>query len=99
MVENQRPETLPLDLTTEAHIPADRSSIAYRRGLKRLGFGEFFSRSEQGSYTMSTLIEVVVDGLWREGEHNLAVRLVTPDGDPLPAWQPGAHIDLHRRTA
>ncbi len=39
---------------------------------------------------MSTLIEVVVDGLWREGEHNLAVRLVTPDGDPLPAWQPGA---------
>ena len=44
---------------------------------------------------MSTLIEVVVDGLWREGEHNLAVRLVTPDGDPLPAWQPGAHIDLH----
>ncbi|HDU5923762.1 TPA: ferredoxin reductase, partial [Klebsiella aerogenes] len=44
---------------------------------------------------MSTLIEVVVDGLWREGKHNLAVRLVTPDGDPLPAWQPGAHIDLH----
>ena len=42
MVESQRPETLPLDLTLEAHIPADRSSIAYRRGLKRLGFGEFF---------------------------------------------------------
>ncbi|MGE9551138.1 molybdenum cofactor-independent xanthine hydroxylase subunit HpxD [Erwinia amylovora] len=42
MVETQRPERLPLDLTLEAHIPADRSSIAYRRGLKRQGFGEFF---------------------------------------------------------
>ncbi|WP_042858521.1 aromatic ring-hydroxylating dioxygenase subunit alpha [Dickeya sp. NCPPB 3274] len=42
MVESQRPEHLPLDLTLEAHIPADRSSIAYRRGLKKLGYGEFF---------------------------------------------------------
>lgn len=36
MVETQRPERLPLDLTLEAHIPADRSSIAYRRGLKKI---------------------------------------------------------------
>lgn len=42
MVETQKPERLPLDLTLEAHIPADRSSIAYRRGLKRMGLGEFF---------------------------------------------------------
>ncbi|VFS56408.1 Uncharacterised protein [Raoultella planticola] len=42
MVETQRPERLPLDLTLEAHIPADRSSIAYRRSLKKMGFGEFF---------------------------------------------------------
>ncbi len=42
MVETQRPENLPLDLTLEAHIPADKSSIAYRRGLKKMGFGEFF---------------------------------------------------------
>lgn len=42
MVETQRPEKLPLDLTMEAHIPADRSSIAYRRLLKRSGFGDFF---------------------------------------------------------
>ncbi len=42
MVEAQRPERLPLDLLLEGHIPADRSSIAYRRGLKRMGFGEFF---------------------------------------------------------
>ncbi|WP_440976257.1 Rieske 2Fe-2S domain-containing protein [Pseudoxanthomonas winnipegensis] len=42
MVELQKPERLPLDMTLEAHIPADRSSIAYRRGLKKMGFGEFF---------------------------------------------------------
>ncbi len=43
MVEAQKPERLPLDLLAEAHIPADRSSIQYRRGLKRMGFGEFFT--------------------------------------------------------
>ena len=42
IVEAQRPERLPLDLRLEAHIPADRSSIAYRQGLKRMGFGDFF---------------------------------------------------------
>ncbi len=42
VVESQVPETLPLDFGWEAHIPADRSSMAYRRGLKRLGFGRFF---------------------------------------------------------
>lgn len=42
LVEAQKPERLPLDPALEGHIPADRSSIAYRRGLKRLGFGEFF---------------------------------------------------------
>ncbi|MFT4197290.1 MAG: aromatic ring-hydroxylating dioxygenase subunit alpha [Pseudoxanthomonas sp.] len=42
MVEAQKPERLPLDPALEAHIPADRSSIAYRRGLKRMGFGDFF---------------------------------------------------------
>ncbi|SDB93183.1 aromatic ring-hydroxylating oxygenase subunit alpha [Acinetobacter boissieri] len=42
MVENQKPERLPLDLTLEAHIPADRSSIMFRRCLKKAGFGDFF---------------------------------------------------------
>jgi hypothetical protein len=41
-VETQRPERLPLDLGLEAHISADGSSIAYRRGLKRLGLGQVF---------------------------------------------------------
>lgn len=42
MVESQKPECLPLDLSLEAHIPADRSSIMYRRCLKKVGFSEFF---------------------------------------------------------
>jgi phenylpropionate dioxygenase-like ring-hydroxylating dioxygenase large terminal subunit len=42
IVETQKPERLPLDLTLEAHISADRSSIAYRRGLRRMGLGQFF---------------------------------------------------------
>lgn len=44
---------------------------------------------------MSDVIEVIVDGIWRQGSQNLAVRLVAQDGRPLPAWQPGAHIDVH----
>ena len=42
MVEAQAPESLPLDITLEAHIPADRSSIAYRNGLRKLGLSHFF---------------------------------------------------------
>ncbi len=43
VVEAQKPEYLPLDPTLEAHIPADRSSIAYRRGLRALGFSPIFA--------------------------------------------------------
>ncbi|WP_317984043.1 PDR/VanB family oxidoreductase [Affinibrenneria salicis] len=43
---------------------------------------------------MDTL-KVVVDGLYRQGRNNLAVHLVAENDQPLPAWQPGAHIDVH----
>ncbi len=39
MVEGQRPEDLPLDLTEEIHIPADRMSVEYRRALAKIGLG------------------------------------------------------------
>ena len=42
LVEAQVPASLPLDPMEEAHIPADMSSMAYRRGLKALGLGRFF---------------------------------------------------------
>lgn len=43
LVENQCPEDLPLDLMAEVHIAADRSSIAYRRGLAALGLGRNYT--------------------------------------------------------
>ncbi|MEM6636784.1 MAG: aromatic ring-hydroxylating dioxygenase subunit alpha [Pseudomonadota bacterium] len=44
LVEEQRPEDLPLNIRDEVHIPADAMSIAYRRGLvKNFGLGKPFS--------------------------------------------------------
>ncbi|MNM23431.1 Methylxanthine N1-demethylase NdmA [compost metagenome] len=43
MVEAQTPEDLPLDLMAEAHIPADRTSIAYRQALTELGLGRNYT--------------------------------------------------------
>ncbi|RUT24720.1 (2Fe-2S)-binding protein [Asaia sp. W19] len=43
LVEAQKPECLPLDPTLEAHVMADRSSIAYRKGLRDLGLSRFFT--------------------------------------------------------
>lgn len=43
MVEAQKPENLPLDPALEVHIPADKSSIAYRRALRGIGLSEFFT--------------------------------------------------------
>ncbi|HMN26866.1 MAG TPA: aromatic ring-hydroxylating dioxygenase subunit alpha [Caldilineaceae bacterium] len=37
IVESQRPELLPLDLQAELHLRSDRTAIAYRRWLNRLG--------------------------------------------------------------
>ncbi|SDO59436.1 vanillate O-demethylase monooxygenase subunit [Paenibacillus sp. yr247] len=37
MVENQKPELLPLDLQAELHLRSDRLSIAYRKLLRDLG--------------------------------------------------------------
>jgi vanillate O-demethylase monooxygenase subunit len=43
IVEAQRPECLPLDPSMEAHIPADRSSLAYRKGLRAMGLSRIFT--------------------------------------------------------
>jgi vanillate O-demethylase monooxygenase subunit len=43
IVEGQRPEELPLDLTQEYHVQADRMTIAYRRQLAELGLGADYS--------------------------------------------------------
>ncbi len=38
IVEQQRPEWLPLDVSDELHMPFDKISVAYRRALAELGF-------------------------------------------------------------
>ncbi|MCL4299020.1 MAG: aromatic ring-hydroxylating dioxygenase subunit alpha [Anaerolineae bacterium] len=37
IVESQRPELLPLDLQAELHLRSDRTAIAYRKWLNKLG--------------------------------------------------------------
>ncbi|MCY1211896.1 Methylxanthine N1-demethylase NdmA [compost metagenome] len=43
IVEQQRPEDLPIDRTAEAPILADRSSGAYRRALAEIGLGQAYA--------------------------------------------------------
>lgn len=43
IVETQKPEYLPLDLSMKAHFPADRSSSMYRKLLRKMGFSPIFA--------------------------------------------------------
>jgi vanillate O-demethylase monooxygenase subunit len=43
VVQAQCPEDLPIDLAAEIHIRADRTSIAYRQELARLGLGRNYT--------------------------------------------------------
>lgn len=43
VVEAQYPEDLPLDLSAEAHIQADQTSIVYRKGLAKLGLSKIYT--------------------------------------------------------
>ncbi|WP_051831255.1 PDR/VanB family oxidoreductase [Streptomyces violens] len=40
-------------------------------------------------------LDLLVHRMTWEADGVLSVDLVHPDGKPLPAWQPGAHLDLH----
>lgn len=41
-----------------------------------------------------TTFTVTVDGLSRQGRSAIALSLVRDDGEPLPRWEAGAHIDV-----
>ncbi|MGK5736976.1 aromatic ring-hydroxylating dioxygenase subunit alpha, partial [Acinetobacter junii] len=43
MVESQKPEELPVDITMEAHFEADRSSTMYRRILADWGLSKRYT--------------------------------------------------------
>lgn len=40
-------------------------------------------------------LELLVHRMTWEADGVLSVELTHPDGKPLPAWEPGAHLDLH----
>ncbi|ALC24857.1 PDR/VanB family oxidoreductase [Streptomyces pristinaespiralis] len=40
-------------------------------------------------------LQLIVRRMTWEAEGVLSVELVHPDGKPLPAWTPGAHLDVH----
>ncbi len=42
-----------------------------------------------------TRLDLLVHRMTWEAAGVLTVELVHPDGKPLPAWEPGAHLDLH----
>ncbi len=42
-----------------------------------------------------TTLTAIVESIGLQGRRNLAVTLISATGEPLPVWQPGAHIDLH----
>lgn len=42
----------------------------------------------------SELLDLVITRLERVAEDVLSIELATPDREPLPNWQPGAHIDV-----
>lgn len=41
-----------------------------------------------------TTFSVIIDGLSRQGRNAIALSLVRDDGQPLPRWEAGAHIDV-----
>ncbi|WDS36646.1 PDR/VanB family oxidoreductase [Pseudoxanthomonas sp.] len=43
----------------------------------------------------SPLLDVQVDAMSAQGAGNLALELVSTNGDPLPAFAAGAHVDVH----
>ncbi|MEV5981615.1 PDR/VanB family oxidoreductase [Streptomyces sp. NPDC052114] len=45
--------------------------------------------------SQETTLELRVRRMTWEAEGVLSVELVHPDGKPLPAWEPGAHLDVH----
>lgn len=44
---------------------------------------------------VSQMLDVVVTGLEHVADGVVALTLSSPDGSDLPAWEPGAHLDLH----
>ena len=61
---------------------------AYRR------LAEISGRRRPPVREVDRRLQLVVEAVRTEADGVVSLRLVHPDGNPLPAWRPGAHIDL-----
>jgi ferredoxin-NADP reductase len=41
------------------------------------------------------LLDLIIRTVRREATDVVSLELIHPDGEPLPEWQPGAHVNLH----
>lgn len=85
--------TVPPDLYGRGH--SDRMYRFLDRAVAR--YARWARASARGRPPVEEVrrdLDVVVDEVRREAEDVVSLRLVAANGRPLPAWQPGAHLDL-----
>lgn len=69
------------------------AATAYRLMFAQSRAAEFLSRPNPVRYSGFDL-ELTVSAVRTEAEGVVSVTLATPDGSVLPAWVPGAHVDV-----
>lgn len=69
------------------------ATTAYRLLFAESRAADYLSRPKPVRYKGFDL-ELVVERVRTEAEGVAGVRLVAPDGSPLPNWIPGAHVDV-----
>jgi ferredoxin-NADP reductase/phenylpropionate dioxygenase-like ring-hydroxylating dioxygenase large terminal subunit len=114
VLESTDPDaTLDISQKIEAHMPSDRPGIVMRKRLldllrqndedeirnpapppRRPSTGRLMLRGPGAAGTM----QVTVAKVTREAERVVALDLVAEDGAELPAFEAGAHIDVHIAT-
>jgi ferredoxin-NADP reductase/phenylpropionate dioxygenase-like ring-hydroxylating dioxygenase large terminal subunit len=105
--------TLDITQKIEAHMPSDRPGIVMRKrllDLLRQNGEEEIRRPRPAPRAPSAnritlrgpgapgTMQVVVARVTREAERVVALDLVAEDGGELPAFEAGAHIDVHIAT-
>jgi len=105
--------TLDISQKIEAHMPSDRPGIVMRKrllDLLRQNGEDEIRRPREAARPPSTgrltlrgpgaagTMQVVISKVSREAERVVALDLVAEDGAELPAFEAGAHIDVHIAT-
>jgi ferredoxin-NADP reductase len=87
-------------VTTPPDLYGKRAEDRFLRFLTR--FTDTYTAMLRGRSTpwqrpdpVDRTLRLVVTGRRVEAEDVVTLTLAAPDGAPLPAWQPGCHLDLH----